>query len=199
MNDNEMFGNGCGTWIFALLILLMIGGGNGFGFGGNGALTSAELQRGFDTNSIEQQIRGNAFGLADLGYALDNKIDGAKDYLSAGIGGVRDAVTTEGRGIQMQMADCCCTTQRNIDSVKFDMANYHADTNAVTVAQTQKIIDLLQQNKIDSLQAKVSELQVQNMFCGVPRINPYAYGVAPQFAQYAGCGCNGYGGGTTIY
>ena len=198
MNDNEMmFGNGCGTWIFALLILLMIGG-NGFGFGygnGYGAVTSAELQNRFDTNSIEQQIRGNAFGLADLGYALDNKIDNAKDYLSAGIGGVKDAVTTEGRAMQMQMADCCCTTQRNIDSVKFDMANYHADTNAVTVAQTQKILDALAQNKIDSLQAKVSELQVQNMFCGIPRINPYAYGVAPQFATYQGCGC----GGTAIY
>lgn len=197
MNDNEMmYGNGCGTWIFALLILLMIGGGNGFGFGGNGqALTSAELQRGFDTNSMEQQIRGNAFGLADLGYALDNKIDNAKDYLSAGIGGVKDAVTTEGRAMQMQMADCCCTTQRNIDSVKFDMANYHADTNAVTVAQTQKILDALAQNKIDSLQAKVNELQTANMMCGIPRINPYAYGVAPQFATFNGCGC----GGTAIY
>lgn len=193
--NNDIWGGGC-TWIFALIVLLMIGGGNGFGFGGNGqALTSAELQRGFDTNSMEQQIRGNAFGLADLGYALDNKIDNAKDYLSAGIGGVKDAVTTEGRAMQMQMADCCCTTQRNIDSVKFDMANYHADTNAVTVAQTQKILDALAQNKIDSLQAKVSELQVQNMFCGIPRINPYAYGVAPQFATYQGCGC----GGTAIY
>ena len=192
MADNEMFGNGCGTWIFALLILLLIGGGGGaFGFGGNGqALTSAELQRGFDTNSMEQQIRGNAFGLADLGYALDNKIDGAKDFLSAGIGGVRDAITSEGRGLQMQIADCCCNTQRNIDSVRFDMANYHADTNAVTVSQTQKILDAIQQNKIDSLQAKVNELQTANMMCGIPRITPYAYGVAPQFAQFSGCGCN---------
>lgn len=197
MADNELLGNGCGTWIFALLILLLIGGGGGFGYGNNGQmLTHADLQRGFDTNSIEQQVRGNAFGLADLGYALDNKIDGAKDYISAGIGGVRDAVTTEGRAMQMQLADCCCTAQRNIDSVRFDMANYHADTNAVTVAQTQKILDAIAQNKIDALQNQVNQLQMQQMVCGIPRISEYAYAPYPMYNN-AGCGCGC--GGSTLF
>lgn len=47
------------------------------------------------------------------------------------------------------------------------------------------------QNKIESLQAQVSELKTQNMFCGVPRISPYGYGVVPNFATPCGCGCNG--------
>lgn len=38
-------------------------------------------------------------------------------------------------------------------------------------------------------QAQVSELKTQNMFCGVPRISPYGYGVVPNFATP--CGCNG--------
>ncbi len=67
-----------------------------------------------------------------------------------------------------------------------------AAINATTTAQTQKILDAMAQNKIDSLQAQVSELKTQNMFCGVPRINPYGYGVYPY--NNMGCGCNGFNG-----
>lgn len=61
--------------------------------------------------------------------------------------------------------------------------------NRNTTAQTQKILDALAQDKIESLQAQISELKTQNMFCGVPRISPYGYGVVPNFATP--CGCNG--------
>ncbi|HAU86180.1 MAG TPA: hypothetical protein DCW90_12010, partial [Lachnospiraceae bacterium] len=85
-----------------------------------------------------------------------------------------------------QLADCCCKTQRAVDSVNYNGAMNTASINANTTAQTQKILDAISQNKIDSLQAQVSELKTQNMFCGVPRISPYGYGVTPTFAN---CGC----------
>ena len=44
--------------------------------------------------------------------------------------------------------------------------------------------------KIASLQAKVNQLETQNMFCGIPRINPYGYGVYP-YNGCGGCGCKG--------
>lgn len=63
-----------------------------------------------------------------------------------------------------------------------------AAINENTTAQTQKILDALAQNKIESLQAQVTELKTQNMFCGIPRINPYGYNVVPNFTN---CGCQG--------
>lgn len=181
---NNGFGND-GIWIFALLIL-MFGGGGFYGSRGEAYATNGDVQRAFDTNTIEQGIRGLANGLADVGYAIDNKIDGAKDFLAAGIGGTKDAVNAEGRAMQMQLADYHCKEQANVDALRFDMANYHADTNAVTVAQSQKILDALAQNKIDELQNKVNQLELQTAMCGVPKINPYMYGISP---AYAGCGC----------
>lgn len=189
--NGGMFGNE-GMWIFALLILLFGGGFNGFGNrGGEQYATTSDVQRGFDTNAIEQQIRGITYGLSDLGYALNNAIDGAKDNINANLGGVKDQVVSEGRSLQGQIADCCCTTQRNIDSVRFDMANYHADTNAVTIAQTQKILDALAQGKIDSLQAQVNQLTMQAQLCGIPKISTYAWGTYPYNAFGCGCGNNG--------
>lgn len=68
-----------------------------------------------------------------------------------------------------------------------------ADFNALNQSLSSQISALsskIDQNKIESLQAQVSELKTQNMFCGIPRINPYGYQVVP--TQY-NCGCNGQG------
>ena len=47
---------------------------------------------------------------------------------------------------------------------------------------------MIQQNKIETLQAQVNELKTQNMFCGIPRINPYGYQVVPN-PTCCGCAC----------
>lgn len=169
---------GVWSWVLIILFVVMFGmNGNAFGARGDygqyaTAASQQEILFGQQFQGLDNKIDRIGNGIADATFALNNSI---KDGNAAVAGRVVD----EGRGIQSQLADCCCTTQRNIDSVRFDMANYHADTNAVVTAQTQKILDVLAQNKIDALQAKVSQLETQNMFCGIPRINPYGYGVYP--------------------
>lgn len=172
MNRDGNFNGNSFMWIFALLILA--GGGFG-GFNRTGefgayatAASQQEILFGQQFQNIDNKIDRLANGLADSTYALNN------------------AVTTEGRNLQSQLATCCCENQKNTDALRYDMANQFAVANANTTAQTQKILDALAQNKIDSLQAQVSELKTQNMFCGIPRINPYGYSVVP---NYTGCGC----------
>lgn len=87
------------------------------------------------------------------------------------------------------IADATFALNNSVKDGFGSMAVQFANVNANTTAQTQKILDALAQNKIDSLQAQVSELKTQNMFCGIPRISNYAYGVYPYATN--GCGCNG--------
>ena len=75
-----------------------------------------------------------------------------------------------------------------ICSLGYEIANKFAQTNELVMAENQKTRDMIQQDKIASLQAQVSELKTQQMFCGLPRINTYAYNVVP---TTNGCGCNG--------
>lgn len=189
MNENTNFGSSDGLWIFALLLLMFGGNGFGYGRGGEQFATSADVQRGFDTNTLEQQTRGISYGLADVGYALNNSIDAAKDNINANLGGVKDAVILEGRGLQNQLANCCCETQRNIDAVRFDMANYTAATQAAVHSEGEQTRAMLQQNKIEALQAQVNQLQMAQALCGVPKISTAAWGVYPY--NGGGCGCNG--------
>ena len=170
-------------WIFALLILLLIGGG-GF-FGGarviNGEpVTEAGLCNAMNFNNLE-----NAVGR--LNDNAQHNYQGLQNGLSTlGYETLRNFNT-----VQQQVADCCCTTQRAIDSVNYNGAINTAAINANTTAQTQKILDAMAQNKIESLQAQVNQLQLQSAMCGViryPNMTTYTAGVSPCFNNGCGCG-----------
>ena len=183
-NKDGMFGGagGGGMWIFALLILLLIGGGSFFG--GNRAVngepvTEAGLCNAMNFNDLQNSVgrlndnlqhdyMGLQNGLCNLGYET-----------------LRNFGTT-----QNQIAQCCCETQRSIDGVNYNGAINTAAINANTTAQTQKILDAMAQNKIESLQAQVNQLQLQSAMCGViryPNATTYTAGYSPAFAN--GCGC----------
>ena len=184
LSDLAAVTNGAEGWggnsLVTLLLLFALISGNGVFGGGRNYVND------YATAASQQEVLFNQHF-----NNLDNKMD--RGFTSIG-NGIADATFSLNNSIkdgnyatQTAIKDCCCTTQRNTDALRFDMSNYHADTNAVVTAQTQKILDVLAQNKIDSLQAQVSELKTQNMFCGIPRINPYGYGVYP----YANQGCGG--------
>lgn len=189
--ENDGFGGANGAWWIIILLLALGGGiwGGGNRPGPEGApVNEAGLCNAMNFNDLQNQVgrmsdlmqtqfMQTSQGLASVGYEnLRNFAD------------TQAAVKDGNYALASQLADCCCTTQRAIDGVSYSAAMNAAAINANTTAQTQKVLDAIQQNKIDALQAKVSTLETQQMFCGVPRISPYGYGVVPAFAQQ-GCGC----------
>lgn len=190
-NENGWGGGNC--WVLIILFAMIFGwGGNGFGFGrGNGPVeqpvTESSLCNAMNFNNLENavgRLSDNenlhmmqlSQGLSTVGY------ESLRNFSAT-----QDAVKDGDYALSRQLADCCCTTQRGIDGVNYNAAMSTAAINANTTAQTQKVLDAISQNKIDSLQAQVSELKTQQMFCGIPRINPYGYGVVPSFANQCGC------------
>lgn len=120
------YGNGMwgGDW-FAWIILLLLFGNRGWGNGwGNDSsccapATCADLQRGFDNQSVMNKLNGLENGLCDGFYAQNTNI-------LNGFHGVDNAVCQLGYQTQQgfstlgaQLADCCCTTQRSIDNAMF--------------------------------------------------------------------------------
>lgn len=172
---NGGFG-GFGEGLWAIIILAMLGFGNGgwgSGFGGgagfNGALTRAELYDGFATQNIDSAVRGVQQGICDSTYALTNAING-------GFHGVDSAICNLGYQTQAgfntlghQISDCCCTTQRAIDGVNFNMAKGFCDLGNIIQMQTRDIIDnananakglmdFLVQEKLSSKDAEIAKL-----------------------------------------
>lgn len=171
---NDGFGMG-GGW-FAWILLFALFGGNGFGFGGRGnAVTEADL---CNANSFNE-LKNSVGRLNDNQAAIARQTDNAICQI-----GYQNLQNTN--AISSQLADCCCTTQRAIDGVKFDMANYSAATNATITAGVQKVLDKLCADQTAALQARIQSLELQQALCGIPRTSPYGYGI------YAYPACTGY-------
>lgn len=209
MTDDSMgFGGGGFIWAFLIFALLM--GNGGFGFGNNAAAalgyenlaTSSEVQRGFDnqntmsgqreilsavTNGTAQTVASTNQVYHDLANNLSDKYSElARDI--AGVGaGVSQAIANQCQlngELKLQMAE-------GFGQNRFDSAMNTAAINATTTAQTQKILDALSQNKIETLQGKVNQLELQNALSGVVRYpNGYTYNAGPG----PFCNCNGYNG-----
>lgn len=149
-NRNDGFLEGNGIIILILFFLIFGFGGAGFGWGGNsamqGALTRAELYDGLNDNTIIRKLDGITNGLCDGFYAQNTT-------MLQGFNGLGSAIA-ENRFASQQ---CCCETNRNIDAVRYENARNTCDIITAQNANTQKILDTLCENKIQSLRDKVAE------------------------------------------
>lgn len=199
--DGYGFGGNMGLWLFGILALGMLGGGNGF-FGGNRGyqpqyatqqdvqMTSqfAQLLDG-NRDIINNVTAGTAQAVAATNQAKYDNINVAKDIQSALTAQLSDIRMTQAQALANQN-ECCCNVLRAIDGVNYNAAMNTAAINANIVAQNQKVLDALAQNKIDALQAKVSDLQAALREVGTvkyPMSMAYNAGTSPFCGAY-GCG-----------
>ena len=180
-SDGFGFG-GSGIWLFAILALMW--GGNGF-FGRNGAdgrcATVEDLNNSANFTRLESQVQGIGAGLTQ---GFTNVYNGVCDL------GYK--TQADFASLSSRIDGCYCETNRNIDSVKFDLANYFAGVNANTTAGIQKVLDKLCADKTEALQSKISQLELQQALCGVVRYpQAFTYAVGTPFNVGFGCGCNG--------
>lgn len=178
------------------------GGFNGYGFNPCCApATQQGLSDAFNFNNVDNGIRGIQNGLCDgfyavntsilnLGQSLLNCCCDVKGAIAENGWQTRDAINMNANAIQASLCngfnsvqhgfadlgyrlqDCCCTTQRSIDNVRFDMAqlgcgisntinNSTRDILESNNANTRAILDFLTKDKIDTLQAENQALKFQ--------------------------------------
>ena len=150
--------NGGGMWFMWMIAIFALMGGGGFGWGNRGSgLTQAEMQAGFNHQDEMGQIRGVTYGLSDSTFALNNSILNTRAGLEKTImQGTYDlgSQLAENRFAQQQ---CCCETNRNIDSVK---AENYQNTCTITSAiheEAEKTRALITANTMQELRDKLAE------------------------------------------
>lgn len=199
MTGNDSFGgNGAWMWIFCLFILFFGFGGNGFGWGGNNAqnlsdaiaagnggyVTNAQMNDALKFQSLQEGNKDITDAIGQAKYDTANTLAAIEQRITA----QESNILGLGNTIAEKQNTCCQEMLRGIDGVNYNAAMNTAAINQNTTAQTQKILDAIQQNKIDTLQAQVNDLQMKNQMAGVVRYPMNTmYGVpSPCFG---GCGC----------
>lgn len=211
--NNGMWG---GDWLAYLLLFALIGGGGfgfgGFGgggilpwllfgnggFGGNNCATQADLAAGFNNSAVLSNLNDLALGQAGIQQTLCQGFNGVNTTVLQGFNGVGNAICNLGynvqggfNGLSAQLADCCCTTQRAIDSVKYENAtNTCAIQNTIqnttrdiidnANANSRAILDFMVQSKLADKDARIATLEGQ-----VARAEQNAFITANQEAQTA--------------
>ena len=87
-------------------------------------------------------------------------------------------------------AQSVAATNQLIMQNNYDAAMRDAATNANFTQQIQGVKDMIAQNKIEALQAQVSQLQLAQATAGMLKFpTSWSYGAGP-FPPIYGCGCN---------
>lgn len=201
---NGMWGDG-GWWVIILFALIFGWGRNGFGGGESGSsFTDSAVQRGFDNQSVMNKLNGIEQGICSLGYDQLSQMNGINQNVSQQGFNISSAIAQLG----YQNQSCCCETNRNIDSVRYenakntcDIVNAIREDGALTRAQLtqneiQGLRDQLQTANFQlSQQAQSANLINQLRPCPIPAYlscSPYTsydpYGRNGLFGN--GCGCN---------
>lgn len=190
MIGGDGFGSGGFIWAFLIFALLM---GNGGFFGGNGNTNalSADIQRGFDSQNTvanQREILSATNGVYhDVVATLGDKYSELARDIAGVNAGVSQAIANQCQltgDLKLQMSE-------GFGQSRYDSAMNTAAINATTTAQTQKILDAIAQNKIETLQGKVNQLELQNAMSNVVRY-PNAYTFNAGSGPFCNCGCNGY-------
>lgn len=128
---NGGFG-GDGGWA-AILALAALSGGGLWGnrggccndFGGNGNAVANELAT--DTAALQDRISSEA--IDEKVCRVEMAIGDAKYASALGDKDLQYAVMAGNNDLQRQISDCCCTTQRSIDQVRFDASLSNCQQN----------------------------------------------------------------------
>lgn len=156
MNNNGMGGNGGWWWIWIILIFFCWGGfgGNGFGRDGNAAgRLASELNTDANTNLLMQAINGNKDAINSLSTTLNcdvTSIQNALSQINSGVNQIScdcklssceviNAITSGNANLASQLANCCCQTQRSIDSVNLNLTKMDADNRLAICQQTNSL------------------------------------------------------------
>lgn len=161
--NGGLWGND-GIWAILLLALLGFGGRGGYGFGGGYSGGGSEFV-GYELGKVATQADiasgfNNSAVLSGINGIKENQLS-MQNFINQGFAGLNTQLVGEFRNVDgaicslgHQISDCCCATQRAIDGVNFNIAKQTCDIITNANANTQRIVDYLQNEKIESLRAE---------------------------------------------
>ena len=183
-HDDGFDGQGSWFWIVVLFLFMFGFGGNGFGRNGE-ALTRADLCQDFNFNDLQNGVRGIQNGLCDGFYAQNTT-------MLNGFNSIGNQIA-ESRFAQQ---NCCCETNRNIDSVRAENYKNTCEITTAIHAEGEATRALINSNTMQALRDKITEkdqeLQTANFHLSQQAQNATLISALRPFPQPAYITCSPY-------
>lgn len=195
LTKGNSFGDGSGLSWLVLIILFFGFMGGGFGWNRNGELgqyaTAASQQDilfGQHFGQINDRLTNIGNGICGLGYDMQGNIANLGKEIALGQANLQLQASNNAAALASQLSQCCCTTQRGIDSVNYNGA---INTAAINKNIDDKFAALEKaglERQIQEQAAKISALELASQMAGVVK---YPMSYAYSAGQSPFCGCSG--------
>ena len=178
---NDNWGGGA-WWIIILFLFVFMGGGWGMNRQGEfgqyaTAASQQEILFGQQFGQLNDRLTNVGNGICGLGYEMQGNVGQLGKEMALAQNGTNMAIMQTGNNIQTQLAECCCTTQRAIDSVN---ANIDAKFAALEKSQLE--------GRIAQLEQANNQMYIREQMYGVVRYpNGYTYNAGS--SPFCGGGC----------
>ena len=181
-NDADGWGGNGAFWLIIVFLFAFMNGG--FGWNRQGELgqyataaTQQEILFGQQFGQINDRLTNIGNGICSLGYEMQGNIGQLGKEVALAQNGTNMTIMQTGNNIQTQLAECCCTTQRAIDSVN---ANIDAKFAALEKSQLE--------GRIAQLEQANNQMYIREQMYGVVRYpNGYTYNAGS--SPFWGGGC----------
>ena len=182
--NNDGMGGGWGGMIWLFAILAMMGGGFGWNNGGNNSnAIQNDINRGFDNQNLQAQTRDILTAVNAASMTAVQTTNQVYHDIVGYVGDKYNELQRDVAGLAVGQANmlanqnqCCCAIQRAIDGVNYNTAMQTAAINTNTTAQAQRILDAITTNRMDDMQNRINQLELQNALAGVIRYpNGFTY------------------------
>lgn len=154
-NGNNGWANG-GEWIWIIVLFALLGGGFGGGWNNGGSQMGYDLGKTATTNDVANGFTTSAImgNQRELALTLSNM----QNYINQGFSGLNVQLLNGFNGVERQISDCCCATQRAIDNVNFNM-----ERNTCALKESIRgVTDWLTNEKIETLRDKYNQALNEN-------------------------------------
>lgn len=165
---NGGWGNGAGCFMWIILLFALMGGG-GFGWGNRGDVASTrDVYASNDFQSLRSAVNNLGNGIADATFALNNTMNNGfnntqRDIMQGNY--AVDKAITDNRYVLGQAInenrfaakDCFCTTNRNIDQLRFDNQIGMQGIQAAIHAEGEETRKLIVANQMEALKMALAE------------------------------------------
>lgn len=175
-------GLGGNNWFAMIILFALIFGWGGGGFGGFGN-NGAALQQGFDQQNTLANQRELLAATNQTFHDTLGVVQNAYNELQRDVSGIALGQAN----LLAQQNECCATTSAAIAQSRYDAAMNTASIIQAIQADGNATRSMMQENKIESLQAQVQQLQMQNAMQGVVRY-PESWTYTAGTSPFCGCG-----------
>ena len=188
---NTGFGGDGISWLVLILLFFGFMGGGWGGRYNNGELgqyaTAASQQDilfGQHFGQINDRLTNIGNGICGLGYDMQGNIASLGKEVALGQANLQLQASNNAASLASQLSQCCCTTQRGIDSVNYNGAiNKNIDDKFAALEKAGL------ERQIQEQAAKISALELASQMAGVVKY-PMSYAYSAGQSPFCGCpGC----------